>query len=848
VQTESICNQNYFSELAIVCDELKAQIPLDPILSQFIPSASGVVSMNYEHFSKKIYVLMSVFVDITGKGTVRPSQFAFDILKLDYKNEKVIQEGYDNNQFSAEIAEGFQLGKSSPFVTPSSSIKSAVNVELELSSKNNTAGSGATIVFCEMKITAVALNDLLRSVTDYWKEKLPLETTEFPLRSDSILGTDSLDKQRKALKSLKTGSLNLLFATDVAQEGLDIPHCNLIVNFNGPKTLIGFIQRRGRARSENSLLISLVNEFRDEAEDFEFRDFKKFLKEENETSNHLKSFQDGIGLIPDEFDNEEKRFIIPSTGAHIDIIKAKSVLQEYCDYIYRLELESENEKDQSHDEIYYSPRSFFDGGKQGKLLLPETVRKRLKLESVKDFPPFVVVGGKKVEAQGKLALQAIKYLHGKGEFDAHLSFRDAITPLDSKHSSVTKTPKKPVQERMISLRVKKACDQIVSQSNSSNLFYFYSVELNGVPPEFHHSTTKILSQLDSLKSIVYGFCFELPDVVLASAFTCQLKSLPWNSMSFRLKFVGKRVLTSDELRNIQVWMKTVNGLHSFKLDDFTGFKTLNDFTKNHLEAIPVYSFEEWKSKSDSSYFISFPIPPTDDNVQDINNIHSTFFQDIALQGLHYSYNLSVIQINNELNRKTSFYHSSKDSMKDQIVTTDGKNMFCFETNDLLVSSADFQASLKGLSSIMDPRQKNNSRTFFQHFSNKYSSKHNGFAAFLQTINQQENYKLTRGYPLTGIMSFIPLFPSANLHDQDSQGTATENDFIPECCYPVGSLSFYNLSLLLPTLTFRVQSVLLASELWTKLFNNTEISKERSLNNLLTAMTPRRQGENINSER
>jgi hypothetical protein len=804
--------------------------------------------MNYEHFSKKIYALISVFVNITGKGSTQHSPVPFDILKLDYKNEKVIQEGYDNNRFSAEIAEGFQLGKCSPFLTPASSIKSAANTEQTFGSNNNTSNSAATIVFCEMKITAIALNDLLRAVTEYWKKKLPRETTEFPLRVDSILGTDSLDKQRKALKSLKTGSLNLLFATDVAQEGLDIPHCNLIVNFNGPKTLIGFIQRRGRARSENSLLISLVNEFRDEAEDYEFRDFKKFLKEENETSNQLKSFQDCIGLMSDEFANEENRFILPSTGAHIDIIKAKSVLQEYCDYIYRLEIENESEN-QVHDEIYYSPRSFFDGGKQGKLLLPETVRKRLKLESAKDFPPFVVVGGKKVEDQGKLALQAIKYLHGKGEFDDHLSFRDAIIPLQGKHSSVSKTPKKPVDERMMSLRVKKACDHIVSQPNSSNTFYFYSVELNGEMPGFHQFTTKILSQLDCLKSIVYGFCFELPDVVLASAFSCQLRLLPWNSLLFRLKFIGKRILSSDELRNIQIWMKTVNGLHSLELEDFREFKNLGDFTENHLESMHVYSFEEWKSKSDSSHFISFPFrTAAKHDRKDINSISSSYFQEIALHGLHFSYNLSVIQRNNELNRKTSFYHSSKDSLKDQIVTTDGKNMFCFESNDLLVSSTDFQASLKDLNCIMDPRQKNNSKTFLQHFSAKYSPKHDGFVDFLKTINQQEDYRLTRGYPLTGIMSFIPLFSSANLHDQDSQRIATENDFIPECCYPVGSLSFYYLSLLLPTLTFRVQSVLLASELWTKLFHNTEISKVLSLNNLLTAMTPRRQGENINSER
>lgn len=53
--------------------------------------------------------------------------------------------------------------------------------------------------------------------------------------------------------------LNLLVATKVGEEGLDIQTCCLVIRFDLPETLASFIQSRGRARMPQSEYAFLVN-------------------------------------------------------------------------------------------------------------------------------------------------------------------------------------------------------------------------------------------------------------------------------------------------------------------------------------------------------------------------------------------------------------------------------------------------------------------------------------------------------------------------------------------------------------------------------------------------------------
>ncbi|XP_048356255.1 ATP-dependent RNA helicase DHX58 [Sphaerodactylus townsendi] len=60
-------------------------------------------------------------------------------------------------------------------------------------------------------------------------------------------------EQQDVLHKFRKGQLNLLFSTSVAEEGLDIPECNIVVRYGLMTNEIAMMQARGRARASNSI-------------------------------------------------------------------------------------------------------------------------------------------------------------------------------------------------------------------------------------------------------------------------------------------------------------------------------------------------------------------------------------------------------------------------------------------------------------------------------------------------------------------------------------------------------------------------------------------------------------------
>jgi endoribonuclease Dicer len=52
--------------------------------------------------------------------------------------------------------------------------------------------------------------------------------------------------------------VNLLFSTDVAEEGIDIPDCSCVIKFDLPTTTRSYIQSSGRARQKDSQYILMI--------------------------------------------------------------------------------------------------------------------------------------------------------------------------------------------------------------------------------------------------------------------------------------------------------------------------------------------------------------------------------------------------------------------------------------------------------------------------------------------------------------------------------------------------------------------------------------------------------------
>lgn len=66
--------------------------------------------------------------------------------------------------------------------------------------------------------------------------------------------------QGNTLADFKSGLKNLVIATDVLEEGIDISACSLVICYDKPPNLKSFVQRRGRARQMKSTFAIMVPE------------------------------------------------------------------------------------------------------------------------------------------------------------------------------------------------------------------------------------------------------------------------------------------------------------------------------------------------------------------------------------------------------------------------------------------------------------------------------------------------------------------------------------------------------------------------------------------------------------
>ena len=119
-------------------------------------------------------------------------------------------------------------------------------------------------MFTQRRCTAVILSKLINITA----KTNPEEYTG--IRSDFLLGhsfdsnislADGCMKskdQQNILGKFRRGDFNILVATSVVEEGLDVRKCNLVVRFDGMENYRQYAQSKGRARASNSKFMILV--------------------------------------------------------------------------------------------------------------------------------------------------------------------------------------------------------------------------------------------------------------------------------------------------------------------------------------------------------------------------------------------------------------------------------------------------------------------------------------------------------------------------------------------------------------------------------------------------------------
>lgn len=245
------------------------------------------------------------------------------------------------------------------------------------------------IIFVKRIIVARTLACILGGlkVLDSWK-------CEFLVGFHSGLKNMSRSKVDRIVEKFRSGEVNLLVATNVAEEGLDIQTCCLVVRFDLPETVASFIQSRGRARMQKSEYVFLVE--RGNIHDDKL--LNDFMSGEDIMNKEVIS-----RTSSDTFDNlEERTYKVDSTGASISTGCSISLLYRYCAKLPR--------------DAYFDPlpRFFFIDDLHGticRIILPPNAPIR-RVDSL----PY----SSKDQAKRAACLEACIELHKKGALSDYL--------------------------------------------------------------------------------------------------------------------------------------------------------------------------------------------------------------------------------------------------------------------------------------------------------------------------------------------------------------------------------------------------------------------------------------------
>ena len=186
------------------------------------------------------------------------------------------------------------------------------------------------IVFVEQRHTARLLCALFEKIgTEYMRPAFLVGGNSPEIEEDHF----SFRQQVLTLRKFGKGEFNCLFATSVAEEGLDVPDCNLVIRFDLFRTMIQYVQSRGRARQRDSKFIHMKEQGNSKDEDV--------IREARYYEARMRAFCQSVPedkrLLANEDDLEEimaKEKYLPfyieeSTGAKLTYMNALGYLANF---------------------------------------------------------------------------------------------------------------------------------------------------------------------------------------------------------------------------------------------------------------------------------------------------------------------------------------------------------------------------------------------------------------------------------------------------------------------------------------------------------------------------------------
>ncbi|GIY47027.1 endoribonuclease Dicer [Caerostris darwini] len=191
----------------------------------------------------------------------------------------------------------------------------------------------SSIIFVERRITAYVLHRWLLEIKNSVPELDFLEP-EFIVGHGCLKSSEtsmSEELQQKKLKDFREKRTNVLVATQVLEEGMDIRQCNLVIRFDLPESFRSYVQSKGRARVKNSLYVMLTEE------GDRFANFMRDLVSFNTTEKMLQSkCHDRVMPTEEEISEHVADAAMPPymprgpNGPRITMSAAISLINRYC--------------------------------------------------------------------------------------------------------------------------------------------------------------------------------------------------------------------------------------------------------------------------------------------------------------------------------------------------------------------------------------------------------------------------------------------------------------------------------------------------------------------------------------
>ncbi|XP_060705022.1 probable ATP-dependent RNA helicase DHX58 isoform X2 [Hemiscyllium ocellatum] len=177
---------------------------------------------------------------------------ALENLALFYSTEEISKHALDQTDrfllkvFNANKAELHSLTLNPVYENPK--LNTLEQILLERFKDSNSRG----IIFTKTRQSTHAMLGWIKSSDKLQKAGIKAEClTGAGVNSQTKHMTQQ--QQNEVIRKFRDGIINLLVATSVAEEGLDIKECNIVIRYGLINNEIAMVQARGRARAENSM-------------------------------------------------------------------------------------------------------------------------------------------------------------------------------------------------------------------------------------------------------------------------------------------------------------------------------------------------------------------------------------------------------------------------------------------------------------------------------------------------------------------------------------------------------------------------------------------------------------------